>query len=243
MLFDILAAASVLILSNGQELKTDISLSNPTRIVFEDDRPTQLIFNETDQNAPSITATLGSTGDVFISVERGAIGQKIVGFITTESKKTYPVSLSIRAVQAPQVTIASAELRREAEKRKAAISQTAKAAAPAIEWTRESSYTAALSRLIVALYHNQEPEGFMAVRAGRTDRLADGLRREEVKVYKAANVKAATYKLTNEQDYSQFIPNILPDLGPYLALSYTRETLAPGESAFLYQITKGAEGE
>ena len=56
----IFTASAVLILADGQPLETDLSLNNPTRIIFEDDRPVKFIFNAADDGAPNIAAEIGT---------------------------------------------------------------------------------------------------------------------------------------------------------------------------------------
>ncbi|MGB0906897.1 MAG: TraK domain-containing protein [Maricaulaceae bacterium] len=237
----LLLASSVLILSDGQKLETDISLKNPTRIIFEDDRPTKLIFNEADQNAPDIAAVLGTKGDIFISVERGLSGQSISGFMTTESGKTYPVKLNIRPMDTTQVTIASAELRRQAEKAKAA--PKAEPELKTVEWTHKNSYSASLGELIKALYFHQAPEGFREVSARRKyDIVKDNITARAHKRFLAGNLEAITYVVTPNHDYSAYLPNHLDAFPKYLALSYSGEHLESGKPVYVYLVRKRATG-
>lgn len=232
------SVGSLLILGNGQTLETDISLSNPTRLVFEDDRPTKMIFNEADVNAPAITATLGNSGDIYLTVEQGKIGQDVKGFVITESGKTYPVKFSIRSIDTPQITVASAELREAARAAKKAGSTAEVADVETVKWTRESSYHQSIARLIVGLYHNQAPEGFKRKLSFKRMTSIQGVDRKLTVRYAAANISAATYELTNGNEYSVHVPNLMDSFGPYLALSYSDEDIGPGATGYLYIVSK-----
>lgn len=239
----IFAASAVLILADGQPLETDLSLNNPTRIIFEDDRPVKFIFNAADDGAPNIAAEIGTGDDVFVSVEKGAVGQSISGFITTESGKTYPVKFSIKNLDTAQVTIASSELRAEAAKAKSASANQTKALA-SVEWTHTSSYPASLGELVKAMYRGHPPEGFKEAKASRLDHIHNEyLTAVPHKRFEAANIRAVTYVVKGNKDHSVYLPNHLNAFPDYLALSYSGERIDSTNITYVYVVTDKTLGE
>jgi len=237
MIKTLLASAMTLVLADGQSFETDISLSSPTRIIFEDDRPTKLIFNEAGTNAPSIAAVLGSSGDIFVTVESGIIGQKISGFMTTESGKTYPVKFKISARESSQVTVASAALR-EASRAKEIKTET-QAPLKTVEWDKGAGYTNSLGNLIKALYYHQNPEGFVKKRASKLPSFGnDEFLARPYKYFVAENMESIIYVMESKVDYSVYVPTQLEDLPDYLAMSYNQEHLEPNRTGFLYLVRK-----
>ena len=232
-----LASALAMILVDGQSLETDISLSNPTRIIFEDDRPTKLIFNEAGENAPSIAAVLGNSGDIFVTVESGIIGQKISGFMTTESGKTYPVKFKIASSDASQVTIASADLREKSRILEAKVVE--EKPLRKVEWDKGSGYTNSLGNLIKALYYHQTPEGFEQKRAGKVPSFGnDQFIATPYRYFVAENMESVIYVLRSKVSHSVYVPTQVEDLPDYLAMSYNKEHLEPDSSGFLYLVRK-----
>lgn len=243
MIITSLASMMTMVLSDAQKLETDISLSNPTRIIFEDDKPTKLIFNQADENAPSITATLGTAGDIFVSVESGLVGQAVAGFVTTESGKTYPVKFKISSMETPQITVASSELREQ--ERKAAAMKVTKAAAveqtPTFEWNTTNSYTSNLGNMVRALYYHRRPEGFEEVRASKSASFgSDQFRAVPYKVFVSADVEAAVFKVSAINGHSVYLPSQVEEMPGYLALSYSSESVGPEEATYLYIVRRRA---
>lgn len=236
----IMASALTMVLGDGQKMETTISLNNPTRIIFEDDRPTKLIFNEADETAPSIAAELGASNDVFITVVRGASGQSISGFLTTESGKTYPIKLKIQHAESGQVTVASAELREQAKIAKVTQNDIIDDSdLEKIEWSNGSSYTSSMGNLIKALYWHRTPEGFVEKRAKKSATFGtDEFGAYQHKRYLSENLEALIYVAYPKKDYSIYLPNVLEDLPSYMVMSYANEHLAPGEQTFIYFVRK-----
>jgi len=238
----LLLGASVLVLGDGQKLETDISLNNPTRIIFEDDRPTKFIYNESETNAPEIAAELGAKGDIFISVEKGLSGQSVSGFMATESGKTYPVKFKIKSMDMSQLTIVSSELREEAKRnkwREGSSTPTKK-----VEWTRKSSYSASLGMLVRTLYYNAEPEGFETGKLNGADKITGKeYTAVPVKRYVASNIEATTYLVRANTGNVAYLPSIIDQIPSYLAISYSTETLSGEEKGFLYVVKKRGVGE
>jgi len=236
----IFASVMTMVLSDGQHLETEISLSNPTRIIFEDDKPTKMIFNAAGENAPSIAAELGTSGDIFISVEQGLVGQSVSGFMLTESGKTYPVRFNIAAIDTSQVTVASADLRakaKEAEVMKASSAPLSET--PEFEWNTTNSYTSNLGNMIRALYYLRRPEGFEDAKASKLPRFGnEQFSAEPVKRFVSNDVEAVIYSVSATAGHSVYLPTQLDDLPRYLAMSYSSESIEPGTSGFLYVILK-----
>lgn len=244
MIKTIFAAGITMVLADGQELKTQISLQNPTRIIFEDDRPTKLIFNEANESAPSIAAVLGNSGDIFVTVERGLVGQKISGFMTTESGKTYPVRFDIGSLETSQITVASSELRQESAKAEAASLVSEITPQEEIEWNKKNSYTASLGNLLRRLYWHQLPEGFKEQRASKLPIITtDGFIATPKKNFVAGNALASVYTITPTKEYAIYLPNFLDELPTYRAMSYSHETIEPGSTGYLYLVrdTRGGQ--
>jgi len=234
-----MASVLTMVLGDGQQMKTEISLSNPTRIIFEDDKPTKLIFNEADETAPTIAAVLGNSNDVFISVERGMVGQKISGFLTTESGKTYPIEFNIARIDSQQVTVASAELREKAKEAKIVSAQTPEAPLKKVEWSHGSSYTASMGNLIKALYWHQTPEGFVERRASKAPTFGtDEFTAVPYKSFVSENIEAIIYIAKPTKGYPVYLPNYMDEAPRYMVMSYSSEQLEVDKNNMIYLVRK-----
>ena len=241
------ALAETLMVSEGDKIEIDLSLQYPTRVFFEYDAGAALIFNnadaaEGDLSAPRVAATVDEKGDVYLTVMSGLIGQKISGFLTTESGRTYIIDLTIKNKDADQIKIVSREARDKALAAKVTADQAA--ATPnlkPVKWRRDASHHDSLSNLMRALYFGQMPEGFKRTQRFYLKQQAkDGVSRKVAVRYEAENVEAITYDMTNNNAYFVNPEQFQIWFRPYIALAFETDELEAGRSGKVYVLRRKA---
>lgn len=233
-------AQTALIVSDGGQVEADISLQHPTRLSLKYDGGDQLIFNQPEGATPEVAATVDEKGDVYLSVVEGHPGQVVSGFLTTEGGRTYLVKLTVKNKQADQYEIISREAKDEADKAKARISSEAEdGKLTTVKWSNEASYHNSIARLMQALYYDHRPEGF--VRKRSTDRRkVEGLSLKSVRYWSSENVEALIYEVRNDNPFFVNPSLNVKNYRPYVAISFTTDSLEPGETGRIYVLRKSS---
>lgn len=236
------ALADTILLEEGDKIKADLSLKYPTRFFFKYDAGAQLIFNEPDVAGgtdviPKVAATVDDKGDVYLSVVSGMAGQKVAGFLTTQGGRTYVIELTIKNIDADQVEIISREARDKAEAAKLAkATEDNEDALETVSWRRAATHHDSLSDLMRALYHGSLPDGFKVRRPSRKTEVQEEVMRRAQKHYRAQNVEALVFDLTNGNDYP-INPETLKDwFKPYIAVAFATDSLEAGRTTDVYVI-------
>ena len=236
----VLAQSSVqtVMVSEGQQIKAELSMLYPTRMFFEYDAGAQLIFNQAEGETPEIGTTVDEKGDVYLSVVAGMSGEKISGFLVTEADRTYPIEFTIRNRDAAQVKIVSLEAKakaEQAERERQAVTRTADLRV--VEWSKKSSYHDSIAHLMRGLYHGAMPEGFVVDGSpSRKVERYEGFDRQLTRRFVAQNVEALTYSLKNANEFS-FNPEMHVDwFKPYVAIAFATDNLQPGQSSSVYVL-------
>lgn len=230
-------AKDIMIVSDNQEIKADISLQSPTRISLKYDSGSQLIFNSPEGTSPEVTATVDGKGDIYLSVIEGRPGQTISGFLTTEAGNTYLLKLTIKAVEAGQLELVNAKAREEVEKAKSKTKTNVDDELPVLHWQKNSDYHNNIALLMRALYYGAKPNGFKKVRNGRPVVL-DDYTASPLITWQTENLEAVTYRLTNNREYFVNPANSFDQWRPFVALSFTNDSLEPGETTDIYLVKK-----
>ena len=225
------ASADDIVVSDDGSFEADISLQNPTRLSFANDTGTQLIFNQPEGATPDIEAVIGSAGDVFLTVTEGHPGQSLAGFIQTEQGRTYRVKFNIKMKDAGQITIVNREdrerLAKEAAVRSARPDPAVSATRP-VKWDTASEYHADIVGLMRALWHSSHPHGLVRSHPAPSVSLGQGVSAKSVYTWRASNVEAIEFSITNTLDYT-FDPELFDDaFGRRVAVAYTSNAIAPG---------------
>ena len=228
------ASALDIVVSDDGAFEADISLQNPTRLSFANDTGTQLIFNQPEGATPDIEAVIGSAGDVFLTVTEGHPGQSLAGFIQTEQGRTYRVKFNIKMIDADQIRIVNREdrdrLAKEAVKRSSEPVAPVPATRP-VQWDTTAEYHADIVGLMRALWHSSHPHGFVRSQPAPSVSLGEGVSAKSVYTWRASNVEAVEYSVTNAKDYI-FDPELFDDaFGKRVAIAYTSNAIAPGGTA------------
>ena len=236
------AMADTILLNEGDKIEAELSLKYPTRFYFKYDAGAQLIFNEPDTAGgtdviPKVAATVDDKGDVYLSVVSGMVGQKVAGFLTTEGGRTYVIELTIQNIDADQVEIVSREARDKAEAARLAESQSAQEEnLEVVSWRRAATHHDTLSDLMRALYHGSMPEGFKSKRPSRRTETQDGVLRRVETHFRAENVEALTFELTNGNDYALNPELMKMWFRPYIAVAFASDSVEPGHSTQVYVL-------
>lgn len=236
------ALADTILLNEGDKIQADLSLKYPTRFFFKYDAGAQLIFNEPDTAIgsdviPKVAATVDEKGDVYLSVVSGTIGQKVAGFLTTQGGRTYVIELTIQNIDADQVEIVSREARDKAEAARLAEAQThLDDNLEVVSWRRAATHHATLSDLMRALYRGALPDGFKSRRPSRKSEAKDGVLRRTQAHYRAENVEALTFDLTNGNDFALNPELMKMWFRPYIAVAFATDSLEPGQATQVYVL-------
>lgn len=227
-----------MVVADGGSVDIDVSLQHPTRISFKYDGGDQLIFNQPEGATPEVTATVDEKGDVYLSILEGHPGQKVSGFLTTEGGRTYLVRLTVKEKNADQVEIVSQEARDEAAKAKALeTAQSEAQKVKPVKWSREAGYHNNIAMLMRTLYFDARPEGFVQSRKRKTKSI-DGLSLWSHRIWTSADIEAIIFNVRNEN--AHFVnPGLnVRNYRPYVAVSFTTDSLEPGETGRIYLIRK-----
>lgn len=237
-----LAFADTILLNEGDKIEAELSLRYPTRFFFQYDAGAQLIFNEPDTAGgtdviPKVAATVDEKGDVYLSVVSGQIGQKVAGFLTTQGGRTYVIELTIRDNEADQVEIISREARDKAEAAKLQQSHAIEDEdLEVVSWRRAATHHDTLSDLMRALYIGAMPEGFKSKRPSRNTETQDGVLRRVESHFRAENVEALIFELTNGNATSINPEQLKRWFHPYIAVAFATDALEPSKTTKVYVL-------
>jgi len=232
------ASATTIMANDGQKIDVDISRSFPTRLIFEHDAGSKFIFNTVEGETADIDVTLGSSGDAFVSVIRGKVGDIVSGFLTTQAGHTYSVDFNIEEMRQEQVTITNAkasQLYQEAKQKSARDKNSKK---EVVVWQRNSPHHQSLARLIQALYRHEVLKGFVQKRRNSEPVDLVGVVETWVHGFEAANITADTYKIFNHSGVDLYLEPIRKDIEGVLAFSASHTVLPPNATASLFIVRK-----
>lgn len=222
-------ADQTLMLRDGQSVSADISLSAPTRMYFEGDAASQLIFNAVTGEPPEIAATVGETGDVFLTVVTGQAGQGVTGFLTTQGGRTYKMAFRITDVEAEQIEVVSIEAREELARAQATEAASRTAEPKPVKWKRTAGHHQAVASLLRTVHYRAVPQGMRLARSGETETpMVDGVRVERIHAVIAADVEAQKLRLTNTTDAALSAGSLRAALSPYIGIGLVDASLLPG---------------
>ncbi|MGB6230086.1 MAG: type-F conjugative transfer system secretin TraK [Litorimonas sp.] len=204
---------------DGGLVAADISLDAPTRLFFDGDGAAQLIFNSVTGEPPEISATVGDTGDVFLTVVSGTPGQGVTGFLTTQAGYTYKVDLTIAATDAEQVEVISLDAQDALARARADAAALDAEIPPPLKWTRSAGYHRAVVSLIRAVHAGGVPQGMRKARTGEAQApRVEGLKIRRTHAVIAGDVEALRLSVTNTTEAQIPADALRRHFAPYLGL-------------------------
>lgn len=239
------AFAEDIFVNDGQRVSLSISHQFPTRLSFKNDVGKQFIFNKIDGESPDVSTTVGQSGDVFISVTNGAVGDVLGGFITTSQGYTYPVDILISDKKQDHIVVYNSSLESKIKQAKvnkadtSSVSSTKAASVkPAVNWNSDTGHYQSVALLMRALYHRRGYEGFTQSNFVNSVSLSSSIVESVSYSLISGNRVGVVSVLRNTSDEAFYLPDLIKERQDIVAIAFSDELLDVGETVTSYSILR-----